>query len=175
MRIKLFVIFVAFIIGVIHVHAQTGTPKSATVLNAEVNSQLPDQNVGQITPYNLRQTTLDMIASSVLGQSTAPTIASGFCSTASNTSISASNGTAAFDILIGGATCGSTGTLTMAAAATGWACQAADVTTPATHDVVQTRTQGSTTAVVLTDYARVAGTAQNFNPADHIHVMCTGY
>src|ERR1035437_5582263 len=174
MRIKLFVIFVAFIIGVIHVHAQTGTPKSATVLNAEVNSQLPDQNVGQITPYNLRQTTLDMIASSVLGQSTAPTIASGFCSTASNTSISASNGTAAFDILIGGATCGSTGTLTMPAATTGWVCSATDVTT-LTHNIKQTGTNGSTTAVVLTDYVITTGVAQNFAPADHIHVMCTGY
>lgn len=106
---------------------------------------------------------------------TAPTIASGFCSTASNTTISASNGTAAFDILIGGATCGTTGTLTMPAATTGWVCESTDVTTPASHNVVQTGTQGSTTAVVLTDYSRTTGIAQNFNPADHIHVMCTGY
>ena len=107
---------------------------------------------------------------------TAPTVASGFCSTGSPvTALSANNGTAAFDILIGAATCGSTGTLTMPAATTGWVCSATDVTTPAGHNVVQTGTNGSTTAVVLTDYSRTAGTAQNFLAADHIHVMCTGY
>ena len=106
---------------------------------------------------------------------TAPTIASGFCSTASNTTISASNGTAAFDILIGGATCGIDRHADMPAATTGWVCNATDVTTPASHNVVQTGTQGSTTAVVLTDYARTTGIAQNFNPSDHIHVQCTGF
>jgi hypothetical protein len=107
---------------------------------------------------------------------TAPTVASGFCSTGSPvTALSASNGTAAFDILIGAATCGSTGTLTMPASTTGWVCAATDVTTPASHNIVQTGTNGSTTAVVLTDYARVAGTAQNFLAGDHVHVMCTGY
>jgi hypothetical protein len=112
----------------------------------------------------------------LLWSATAPSIASGFCSTGSPvTALSASNGTAAFDILIGAATCGSTGTLTMPAATTGWVCSAADVTTPASHNVVQTGTNGSTTAVVLTDYSRTTGIAQNFNPADHIHVMCTAY
>ena len=107
---------------------------------------------------------------------TAPTVASGFCSTGSPvTALSASNGTAAFDILIGAATCGSTGTLTMPAATTGWVCHATDVTTPASHNVVQTGTNGSTTAVVFTDYSRTAGTAQNFTAGDHIHVMCAAY
>jgi hypothetical protein len=105
---------------------------------------------------------------------TAPVIASGFCSTGTPTTISASNGTAAFDILIGAATCGSTGTLTLPAATTGWVCNAADVTT-LTHRIAQTGTQGSTTSVVLTDYSITAGTAQNFNPSDHIHVSCVAY
>jgi hypothetical protein len=150
------------------------------------------------TNYNVRQSTNSRVvalngvaATTVNGQTctlgstcqtggiysaSAPTIASGFCSTGSPvTTVSASNGTAAFDILIGAATCGSTGTLTMPAATTGWVCSATDVTTPAGHNVVQTGTNGSTTAVVLTDYSRTAGTAQNFLAADHIHVMCSGY
>ena len=78
-----------------------------------------------------------------LGSGTAPTVATGFCSTGSPvTALSANNGTAAFDILIGQATCTSTGTLTMPAATTGWVCSATDVTTPASHNVVQTGTQG---------------------------------
>jgi hypothetical protein len=62
----------------------------------------------------------------------------------------------------------------MPAATTGWMCSAADLTT-LTHHILQTGTQGSRTAVVLTDYVITTGIAQNFNPADHIHVMCTGY
>ena len=43
--------------------AQTGSAKSSTVLNSEVNSLWPDQNVGAITPFSARQTLLDIIAS----------------------------------------------------------------------------------------------------------------
>lgn len=52
-------------------YAQTGTPKSLTQLNTEINSQFPDQLTGAITPYILRQLNLDMVASAVLGQSAA--------------------------------------------------------------------------------------------------------
>jgi hypothetical protein len=132
---------------------------------------------GTTATHNLASTFANDVTFQHLAFShTAPTVASGFCSTGSPvTAISASNGTAAFDILIGQATCGSTGTLTLPAATTGWVCNATDVTTPASHNIVQTGTQGSTTAVVLTDYARTTGIAQNFNPADHVHVQCTGF
>ena len=52
-------------------YAQTGTAKNLTQLNTEVNSQLPDQNVGTITPYVLRQLELDFAASiSFIGHGT---------------------------------------------------------------------------------------------------------
>ncbi len=42
--------------------AQTGSVKTQMQLNNEVNSLWPDNNTGQITPFNSRQTLLDMIA-----------------------------------------------------------------------------------------------------------------
>jgi hypothetical protein len=43
--------------------AQTGSAKSVSTLNAEVNSLWPDNTSGIITPFNARQTLLDLIAS----------------------------------------------------------------------------------------------------------------
>jgi hypothetical protein len=54
--------FAALVSGV---SAQSGTAKTPTQLNTEVGQLFPDQNAGIITPFNLRQVTLDMIASSV--------------------------------------------------------------------------------------------------------------
>lgn len=44
--------------------AQSGSAKTTTTLNAEVNAFFLDNNSGQITPLNARQTLLDIIASS---------------------------------------------------------------------------------------------------------------
>jgi hypothetical protein len=44
-------------------HAQVGTPKTQIQLNTEINQLFPDQNSGLITPFNLRQTLLDIVAS----------------------------------------------------------------------------------------------------------------
>lgn len=44
-------------------HAQTGSAKTPAVLNSEVNALWPDNCVGCITPFNSRQTLLDIIAS----------------------------------------------------------------------------------------------------------------
>lgn len=104
----------------------------------------------------------------------APTIASGGCTTGSAQSISTSNGSAAFAITLGGATCGSTITLTMPAANTGWVCDAHDITTPASNVVDQTA-GGSATAVTLTNYARTTGLAANFTAADVLAVKCSAY
>lgn len=105
---------------------------------------------------------------------TAPTIASGGCTTGSAQIISASNGTADFDILLGGATCGSTITLTLPAVTTKWHCTADDITTPASNEVHQTAA-ASTTSVVLTNFVRTTGVAGNFTAADHILVSCRGH
>jgi hypothetical protein len=59
----------ALLATIASVRAQTGSAKSPSVLAAEVNSLWPDQNTGAITPFNARQTLLDIIASynSVVG------------------------------------------------------------------------------------------------------------
>ncbi len=43
--------------------AQTGSAKSAATLNTEVNTLWPDNTSGTITPFNARQTLLDLVAS----------------------------------------------------------------------------------------------------------------
>lgn len=43
--------------------AQTGSSKSTTSLNSEVNTLWPDQTAGSITPFDARQTLLDIISS----------------------------------------------------------------------------------------------------------------
>lgn len=44
-------------------HAQTGNSKTEDQLKAEINAQFPDNSVGTITPFKLRQVTLDMVTS----------------------------------------------------------------------------------------------------------------
>ncbi len=105
---------------------------------------------------------------------TVPTIASGGCTTGSAQTISASNGTAAFAITLGGATCGNTIVLTFPTAAHGWACDANDVTTPATNAISQT-VGGSTTSVTLTNFVRTTGVAGNFTAADVLVAKCLAY
>ncbi len=111
---------------------------------------------------------------SLADSSTAPTIASGGCTTGSAQSISSNNGSAGFSITLGGATCGSTIVLTLPTAAHGWHCSADDITTPATSEIHQT-SGGSATSVTLTNYVRTTGVAGNFTAADVIAVSCRGY
>lgn len=54
---------IAFVVSAVPAHAQTGSVKTPANLNAEINALWPDQNVGGITPFNARQTLLDMVAS----------------------------------------------------------------------------------------------------------------
>jgi hypothetical protein len=113
------------------------------------------------------------LGAKLLTSATAPTIASGGCTTGSAQSISASNGSAAFEITLGGATCGSTITLTMPAAATNWVCdgyQQAAIT----NYLVSTGAK-STTAVVLTNVVRTTGVAGNFTGATLYNIKCTPY
>ena len=102
---------------------------------------------------------------------TAPTISAGFCAT--TPSISASNGVAAFDINVGTSCSGSVGTLAMPTATTGWVCNFANVTAPASNVVSQTG--GANNTVTLTNYARTTGLASNFTASNHIRASCVGY
>lgn len=102
--------------------------------------------------------------------STPPTISAGFCT---SPSIPNANGTAAFTINVGSACAGSTGTLAMPTAPTGWVCDFHDVTTPASNIVEQTG--GATNTVTLTNYVRTTGVAGNFTSSDVIRAKCVSY
>jgi hypothetical protein len=110
--------------------------------------------------------------SKIITSKTPPTIASGGCTTGAAQSVSLSNGTAAFAITLGGATCGSTITLTMPAASSGWVCDAHNNTSSATNvlDVVA----AGTTSIVITNYVRTTGVAGNFTGTEVLLVKCTG-
>lgn len=99
----------------------------------------------------------------------APAIASGF---GTSPSISAPTSTAAFRITIGSSP-GSTGTITLPTATTGWNCFASDLTTPGTNATKQTG--GSTTTAVLTNYNTTTGIAANWTAADALIVNCVAY
>ncbi len=102
---------------------------------------------------------------------TAPTIASGLCT---SPSVSASNGTAAFALTVGtSCTAVTGGTLTLPAATTGWVCSFQNVTNPDTNVLGQTG--GNTTTVTFTNYSRTLGTAADVTAGDSIRVMCAAY
>jgi len=103
--------------------------------------------------------------------STAPTIASGGCT---SPAVTWSNGTASFKLTIGTTCAGvKTITLTMPAARNGWVCDARDITTPASFTPWQSAA-ASTTSVVLTNYARTTGLAIDFVDSEVLLVKCIG-
>ena len=107
----------------------------------------------------------------ILASGTAPTVASGF---GTSPSISAANGSAVFTLTIGTSTTGvQTGTLTMPAATTGWACACQNVTNPDSFIVSQTG--GSTTTITLKNYDRTTGLAADFTASDVIRILAFAY
>ena len=74
MRIKY--IIPALLLLTTPAYAQTGTVKTITQLNTEINTQFPDNLTGAITPFIFRQLQLDLTASAVLLQSLASVLAS---------------------------------------------------------------------------------------------------
>jgi len=92
----------------------------------------------------------------------APTIASGF---GSSPSVTASNGANVFDVNVGTGGAATTGTMTMPAAATGWACMVNDITTNAKTTF---QSGGSTTSVVVTATAA-------WSASDHLRFVCLAY
>ena len=102
--------------------------------------------------------------------STAPTVASGF---GTSPSIAANNGTAAFAVTIGTSP-GSSGVLTLPAAADGWACDATDITTQSASVFLTKETTTTTTTVTLTQYNDAAA-ATPWVAGDKLLVKCSGY
>jgi len=75
---------------------------------------------GTISASTINAATSQSLNGKLIMSATAPTIASGF---GTGPSISASNGTAAFEITVGSGGTANTGTVTMPSAPTGWACR----------------------------------------------------
>ena len=113
------------------------------------------------------------LASVLLVSRTAPTIASGGCTTPA---VTWSNGTATFLITIGTSCTGvKTFTLTMPAATNRWAVDCDNATSDAaqqTNYAVARAT--STTAVVVTSYDRVTGLQEDFTASDSYLCKASG-
>lgn len=75
-RAAAFAIVFALLMG--SAWAQTGSNKTPAQLNAEVFSLFPDNSIHLITPYNARQTLLDMIASFTNGGTSGGTVVQAF-------------------------------------------------------------------------------------------------
>ncbi len=153
---------------------------SSTALSADRTLTLDMKNVAHTLAFNATANTItfpNFASYTLLGSraaiDTPPTIASGGCTTGSAQSVSGSSGSAVFELTLGGATCGSTITLTLPAAPANWQCdgyQEAAIT----NYLVSTGAK-STTAVVLTNVVRTTGVAGNFTGATLYVVKCLPY
>lgn len=102
---------------------------------------------------------------------TAPTIASGGCTSPTVTN---NNGTAYFTIDVGTSCSGSQPVVfTLPAATTGWHCYARNVTNGATSAPAQTGAI-STTSVTITNFVRTTGVAGAWTDGDDVTVSCLG-
>ena len=142
----------------------TGVARNAAgVVSADTTS--PGNALGKFkaSAFNLTNTFASV---------TAPTIAAAGCG-GTNSTISAPNGTASFEILIGsgGATSGGC-TITMPAATTSWTCDANTVgATSATNYLVKQTGAISTTSVVIQNFSDAA-VATAFAASDTVRVKC---
>lgn len=130
-----------------------------------------DVTAGSSTNQTLTSPTLSgsVNLSTMAISSTAPVIASGFGTSPTITA----NGSIAGVITIGSAP-GSTGTLTMPAAASGWACRASDVTTQSTSVAQTIETAYTTTSVTFTQYSDVMA-ATAWVAADKVIFNCSAF
>jgi hypothetical protein len=87
-----------------------------------------------------------------IGDSTAPTISSGF---GSGASIPNHNTNWAFTVNVGTGGAANTGVIALGTAATGWVCSCQDVTTPASF--VTAQTGGTSSTANFTNYSRTTG------------------
>lgn len=108
----------------------------------------------------------------LVNSSTAPTIASGGCT---SPAVTHANGNATFLLTLGSSCSGvKTITLTFPAAAHFWSCQPTNNTSSAQQDAnVPEARATSTTAVVITNYGRTTGLQTDFTAADTVLLSCT--
>ena len=110
-----------------------------------------------------------LVITSTLCSATAPTV-SGF---GASPTVPENNGTCAFTINVGTGGLASTGTITLPAAAAGWACNIQNVTSPATY--ITSQTGGTTTTATVTNYSRTTGLEMAWAASDVLRVSCFGY
>ena len=102
---------------------------------------------------------------------TAPTLASGGCTSAAMVN---NNGTARFEADVGTSCSGSQPLVfTLPATTTGWNCTAQNVSNPATS-IPRQSSAVSTTSVTITSYSATTGLAQAWTDGDNVVVSCLG-
>ena len=145
------------------------TDSTYTWINAAAGAevQLRVNNTEQI---RVSSTSLQVGSKPVIGF-TAPTIASGGCTSPTVTN---TNGTAYITIDVGTGCSGSQPvTFTLPAATTGWNCYARNITNGATSAPAQTGAV-STTSVTITNFARTTGVAAAWTDGDDVVLSCFG-
>ncbi len=139
----------------------------ATFTNGNSPSLAISPPVGGST-VSLTATTYTL--TNLLASTTAPTIASGGCT---SPAVTWANGTAAFKVTIGTTCTGvKTFTLTLPAATNGWVCDGQDVTTPASFTLAEH--SSNTTTVVIGNYSRTTGLATDFSDSEVLLLKCSG-
>ncbi|HEV7967467.1 MAG TPA: hypothetical protein VGP19_07850 [Candidatus Acidoferrales bacterium] len=101
---------------------------------------------------------------------TAPRISSGF---GSGASVTANNGPAAFLIHVGTANTG-TGVIGLPSGATGWSCDATDITATTANQLVTKQTGSTSTSATLQNFANTAA-AHAWTDGDVLSVHCFAY
>ena len=107
----------------------------------------------------------------ILESATAPTVSSGFGTSAT---IQNANGTAAFTVNVGTGGAASTGVLTMPAANVGWACTVAPNGAPQAAAVTYSAPTSST-SITLTNYTASTGIALAWTASTVLQVRCAAY
>ena len=151
------------------------------VFNSRNDSQASLGNALTITRSSLLSTFGGVVKASGGGisfsniafSSTAPTVTSA----GTSPSITASNGTAAFEVNVGTGGTATTIVLAMPTATTGWNCHATNVTATAANraDQAVRQTASTTTSVTLQNQTVSTGAALAFTASDLVRCQCTAY
>jgi hypothetical protein len=116
-------------------------------------------------------TATSLTATNLLESSTAPTISSGF---GTSPSITFNNGTAAFRINVGTGGAATSGVIGLPAAANGWNCYAADITTNSAS-VFLTKQTASTTSTATIGNFNTSAVATAWTASNILAVSCFAF
>lgn len=111
------------------------------------------------------------LAAAMLFQRTAPTISSGF---GTSPSIVASNGSAAFEVNVGGGGAATSGVIGLPTATTGWNCACTDITTASATVFLTKQTASATTSCTVGNF-NTAGAAAAWVASDKLRCIAMAY